>query len=154
VSQTAHTLSLETILSFTHNSMKQLLLVLNNETKLLKENNPDALQDITQEKLKLTEQIENSEQQRIHLLTELNLDPNEPAQWLQTRSLKILWQQIKTVAEASQKQNQINGIVINSNRHKIQTQLDILNASPAVDLVYSATGMSVKQRGLNTLAHV
>lgn len=152
--QPAHTLSLETILAFTHDSMKQLLLVLNDETKFLKENNLAELQGITQKKLTLTEQIENSEKKRIRLLTELKLDPNEPVQWLQTKALKKLWQQIKTVSEASQKQNQINGIVINKNRHRIQTQLDILNATPASEMVYSASGMSVRQRGLNTLAHV
>jgi len=153
--KTNHYLSLETILAFTQNKMHKLLSVLKNESIVFKKNNVEELEVITQEKITLTEEIEKNEQQRIHFLTAKSLDPNKPAQWLQTKKLKSLWAEIKQLSEQAQKQNQINGIVINGNRRRVQTQIEILyTSSPAVDLVYSASGENVKQRNSNTLAHV
>lgn len=152
--QAAQPLSLETILAATRNNMQQLLRALKNESELLKKNNIEALESITQKKLLLTEQIENSEKQRVHFLTQHQLDPDEPQQWLKNSTLNSIWQEIKTDSAACQKQNQINGLVINNNRNKIQAQLDILNATPAVELVYSSSGTSVRQKDSNTLAHV
>lgn len=150
-----HTLSLETILTFTQDKMQQLLQVLKNETAVLAENNIEALEKITLEKTTLTEQIEKNEQQRIHFLSEKSLNPNEPKQWLQNNKLISIWREIKTFSEQCQKQNQINGLVINGNRRRVQTKIEILSSSsPAVELVYSASGESVNQRNSNSLAHV
>ena len=52
-----HTLSLESILTIAQDKMQQLLIVLKKETALLKENNFEVLENITQEKIALTEQI-------------------------------------------------------------------------------------------------
>lgn len=150
-----HTLSLEKILTFTQDKMLQLLQVLKKETSLLKDNNIDELGSITLEKITLTEQIEQNEQKRIDFLTAKSLNPNEPAQWLLDNKLISIWTEIKKLSEQAQKQNQINGLVINGNRRRVQTQIEILSASaPAVDLVYSASGENIKQRDSNTLAHV
>ena len=73
-----HTLSLESILTFAQDKMQQLLIVLKKEALLLKENNIEELGSITLEKITLTEQIENNEQQRIHFLSQRSLDANEP----------------------------------------------------------------------------
>ncbi len=150
-----HTLSLDTILTFTQDKMQQLLHVLKKEALLLEENNPEELENITLEKIALTEQIELNEQKRIDFLTAKSLNPNEPTQWLLDNKLISVWKNIKILSEKAQKQNQINGLVINGNRRRIQTQIEILSASaPAVELVYSASGENVKQRDSNTLAHV
>lgn len=151
---TAHTLSLETILDFTRDKMQQLLHVLENETAVLAENNLEAMEKITLEKITLTEQIEKNEQRRIQFLSEKSLNPNEPKQWLLNNKLNADWQKIKTFSEQCQKQNQINGLVINGNRRRVQAKIDILNSSsPAVELVYSASGESINQRDSKTLAH-
>ena len=150
-----HTLSLESILTFAHDKMQQLLIVLKKEAVLLKENNIEELGSITLEKITLTEQIENNEQQRIHFLSQRSLDANEPSQWLYNNKLLSIWNKIKTISEQAQKQNQINGIVINGSRRRAQTQIEILSTSaPAVELTYSASGENIKQRDSNSLAHV
>lgn len=134
-------LSLETILTSTQDNMQQLLHVLKNETLTLEKNNIEELKSITLEKIILTEQIETNEQQRIHYLTTKSLNPNEPVQWLQNNKLISVWAEIKKLSEQAQKQNQINGLIINGNRRRIQTQIEILStSSPAVKLVYSVSG--------------
>lgn len=148
-----HSLSLENILIFTQDKMHQLLQVLKKETVLLEKNNIDALESITLEKITLTEQIEKNEQQRIHFLTNKSLNANEPSQWLENNKLISIWNKIKYLSTQAQKQNQINGLVINGNRRRIQTQIEILSTSaPAVELTYSASGENIKQRHSNTLA--
>jgi flagellar biosynthesis/type III secretory pathway chaperone len=147
-------LSLETILTFTQDKMQQLLHVLKNETSILEKNNIEELEGITLEKIALTEQIEKGEQQRVQFLSAKSLKPNEPAQWLNNNKLISLWANIKKLSEEAQKQNQINGLVINGNRRRVQTQIEILStSSPAVELTYSSSGENINQRNSNTLAH-
>jgi len=151
---TTQPLSLESILTTTQDKMQQLLKVLKNETSVLEKNKIEEFEGITQEKITLTEQIEKNEQLRIQFLTSKSLNPNEPAQWLKNNKLNSLWSKIKELSEQAQKQNQINGLVINGNRRRVQTQIEILSASPpAAELVYSASGENIKQRNSNTLAH-
>jgi len=151
---TTQPLSLESILTTTHDKMQQLLKVLENETSVLKKNNFEEFEGITQEKITLTEQIEKNEQLRIQFLTTKSLNPNEPTQWIKNNKLNSLWSKIKKLSEQAQKQNQINGLVINGNRRRVQTQIEILSASPpAAELIYSASGENIKQRNSNTLAH-
>jgi len=150
----AQPLSLESILATTQDKMQQLLKVLKNEISVLEKNKIEEFEGITEEKITLTEQIEKNEQLRIQFLTSKSLNPNEPAQWLKNNKLNSLWSKIKELSEQAQKQNQINGLVINGNRRRVQTQIEILSASPpAAELVYSASGENIKQRNSNTLAH-
>lgn len=148
-------LSLENILTFTQDKMQQLLQVLKKETSVLEKNNIEELEKITQEKITLTEQIEKNEQQRIHFISIRSLNPNEPKQWLQDNKLISIWTEIKKLSEQAQKQNQINGLVINGNRRRVQTEIEILSTqAPAAELTYSSSGKNIKQRDSNTLAHV
>ena len=146
-------LSLESILTNTQDKMQQLLDVLLNETSALEKNTLEELESITEKKIALTEQVEKNEYQRIHFLTTKSLNPTIPSEWLDNNKLISLWAKIKDISEQAQKQNQINGLVINGNRRRIQTRLEILNASPpSAELVYSATGENIKQRSSNTIA--
>lgn len=146
-------MTLESILIFTQEKMQQLLQALKKESLLLEKNNIEELESITQEKITLTDQIEKNEQQRIHFLTDKAFNPNEPTQWLLTNKVKSIWTEIKKVSEQAQKQNQINGLVINGNRRRIQTQIEIFSAQPpSVELTYSASGANINQRNSNTLA--
>ena len=146
-------LSLESILTNTQDKMQQLLDVLLNETSALEKNTLEELESITEKKIALTEQVEKNEYQRIHFLTTKSLNPTIPAEWLDNNKLISLWAKIKDISEQAQKQNKINGLVINGNRRRVQTRLEILNSSPpSAELVYSATGENVKQRSSNTIA--
>ncbi len=154
MSHTAQPLSLESILATTQDKMQQLLKVLKDEISVLEKNKIEEFEGITQEKITLTEQIEKNEQLRIQFLTSKSLNPNEPTQWLKNNKLNSLWSKVKELSEQAQKQNQINGLVINGNRRRVQTQIEILSASPpAAELIYSASGENIKQRNSNTLAH-
>ena len=145
--------SLESILATAQEKMQQLLKLLLNETAALQKNNLDELEEITKNKIILTEQIEKNEQQRVHFLTIRGLNSSSPSEWLHSEKLKVLWIEIKSFSEQAQKQNQINGMVINGNRHRVQTQIDILNAAPpSVELVYSASGENIKHRNSNSIA--
>ncbi len=147
--------SLEDILTSTKEKMQQLLTLLKHESDVFKNNNVEELESITLEKITLTEQVEKNEQHRIQFLVSKSLNPNEPAMWLLNNKLISIWSEIKTLSEQAQNQNQINGIVINGNRRRVQTQIEILSTSaPAVELVYSASGENIKQRQSTTLAHV
>lgn len=151
---TSQALSLQEILLFTKDKMQRLLQALNNETLVLKNNNVNDLEKITEEKIKLTSEIEKNEQLRIHFLNNKALDPDEPAQWLLSKNLKTIWKEIKLLSEKAQKQNQINGQVINGNRRRVKTQIEILStSSPSVELTYSSTGENVNQHNSKTLAH-
>ena len=135
--------------------MQQLLQLLKSETELLKSNDIEALEKITSEKTKLAEKIERLEHQRIVVVKQQNADPAEPRQWLVTTTLQKQWKKLRNISEQAQRQNQINGLVINGRRNSIQTQIEILcNARPATDLVYSANGKNIKQDNSSTLARV
>lgn len=150
-----HSLSLETILTSTAEKMQQLLKLLKHESTVFENNDIEELESITLKKITLTEQVEKNDQQRIQLLTSKSLDPNKPAQWLLNNKLISIWSEIKNLSKQAQKQNLINGVVINGNRRRVQTQIEILSASsPAAELVYSASGENIKQNQSKTLAHV
>ncbi|MDH5369819.1 MAG: flagellar protein FlgN [Gammaproteobacteria bacterium] len=147
-------LTLEEILTLIQEKMQQLLHTLKKETSILENNDIEELKSITLEKIALTEQIEKGEQQRVQFLSAKSLKPNEPAQWLNNNKLISLWGNIKILSEEAQKQNQINGLVINGNRRRVQTQIEILStSSPAVELTYSSSGENINQHSSNTLAH-
>lgn len=153
MSHSTQPLSLESILTTSLEKMQQLYEVLLKETSALQENNIEKLENITQEKITLTEQVEKNEKQRIHFLTSRALNPATPSEWLSNNKLNSLWSKIKKTSEQAQKQNQINGTVINGNRRRVQTQIEILSASPpAAELVYSASGKNIKQHNSNTIA--
>ena len=146
--------SLESILTFSQDKMQQLLHLLNDETLVLEKNVIEELEAITLKKIALTEQIETAEQQRIQLLTAESFNPNEPAQWLKNNKLISIWANIKTLSEQAQKQNQINGLIINGSRRRVQTKIEILStSSPAVELTYTSSGENINQHNSNTLAH-
>lgn len=150
---TQQSISLESILVTALDKMQQLLTVLLNETSVLERNELKDQESITEEKIILTKQIEKNEQQRVHFLTTKSLNPTIPSEWLDNNKLISLWTKIKDVSEKAQKQNQINGLVINGNRRRVQTKIEILSASPpSAELVYSASGENIKQRNSNTIA--
>ncbi len=151
---TSQSLSLESILLFTKSRMQRLLQTLLNEKSILARNNISELEEITQEKIKLTNDIENNEQQRIQFLKAKALDPDEPSQWLLNNKLTVIWKEIKHLSEKAQKQNQINGQIINGSHRRVKTKIEILNtASPAVELTYSSSGENINQNNSKTLAH-
>lgn len=153
--QATYPVMLEKILVDCAEAMQQLLLLLREEITVLKVNDIARLEEITLSKTSITEKIEKNEKLRIQFLSQHSLSPQEPEQWITNSKLKKLWDEVKDIARQSQKQNQINGLVINGYRNKVKTQIEILSTSslPEADLVYSSLGESVQQRKPKTLAH-
>ena len=146
--------SLEHILSTSRDTMQKLLDTLMLETEVLEKNDIEELERVTLEKLALTDAVETNEKQRASFLLEHSLNPLEPEQWINTGVLKTLWQEIKEISSKCQRQNQVNGLVINSNRRRVKAQLEILNASPSLELIYSASGETVNPGNSKKLAQV
>lgn len=146
---------LEHILSTSRDTMQQLLETLQQEAKVLESNNIEELERITIEKMTITDAVEKNDKQRASFLLDHSLDPLNPGQWLTTDNLKTLWQEIKEVSADCQRQNQVNGLVINSNRRRVKAQLEIFNPSPSsLELVYSSSGETVNTSSSNKLAQV
>lgn len=146
---------LESILQTTQDKMHNLLQLLKAEAVILEKSDIEQLESITIQKIAVTEEIEKHEQQRIHFLSQKSLDPNEPTQWLKNNKLISIWSKIKTLSEKAQKQNQVNGMVINGNRRRIQSKIEIFSSSvPAAELTYSSSGENINQNSSKTLAHV
>lgn len=148
-------LSLETIISICSEKMQQLLRLLQEETSILKVKDIKRLEEITLNKMSITEEVEQHEKLRVELLSECSLDPNQPKQWITNAGLKASWNELKEFAKQCKKQNQINGLVINGYRNQIKTQIEILSTSslPEADLVYSSAGEGIQQRKSKSLAH-
>lgn len=145
---------LESILQTTQDKMHDLLQLLKAEAVILEKSDIEQLESITIQKIAVTEEIEKHEQQRIHFLNQKSLDPNEPTQWLKNNKLISIWSKIKTLSEKAQKQNQVNGMVINGNRRRIQSKIEIFSSSvPASELTYSSSGENINQNSSKTLAH-
>lgn len=151
----SNALTLETILTSTYEKMDNLLQVLKNEILVLKNEDVKELEDITLKKIALTEEIEKNEMIRVKFLNEKSLDPNEPRQWINNKKLISIWSNLKNISEQAQKQNQINGMVINGNRRRIQAKIEIFStSSPASELIYSASGENINQNNSKIIAHV
>ena len=151
----SNSLSLETILISTQEKMDSLLQVLKSEILVLKNEDVKELENITLKKIALTEEIEKNEKIRVNFLNQRALDPNEPAQWINNKNLTSIWSNIKNISEQAQKQNQINGMVINGNRRRIQAKIEIFSSSsPAGELMYSASGENINQNNSKIIAHV
>ncbi len=153
--QTPHTLSLDHILQHSQQKMQQLVQLLQQETEALRQNDIALLETIAPQKQQLAADIEAAEQQRVQHLQKRTLDPQQPRQWLKSKTEKACWKKLRQLAEQAHRQNQINGLVINGNRQRIQAQIEILcNAKPGNDLVYSANGKNIRQNDSNTLGQV
>lgn len=151
----SNALTLETILTSTYEKMDNLLQILKNEILVLKNEDVKELEDITLKKIALTEEIEKNEMIRVKFLNEKSLDPNEPRQWINNKKLISIWSNLKNISEQAQKQNQINGMVINGNRRRIQAKIEIFStSSPASELTYSASGENINQNNSKIIAHV
>jgi flagellar biosynthesis/type III secretory pathway chaperone len=135
--------------------MDRLLGVLKNEISVLKKEDVKELENITLKKIALTEEIETNEKIRVNFLKQRALDPNEPTQWINNKNLKLIWSDIKKISEQAQKQNQINGMVINGNRRRVQAKIEIFSSSsPSAELTYSSSGENINQNNSKIIAHV
>jgi len=141
------------------NYLQQLLLALDNEHKALVDKNIDSIQSIAEEKIVLMEHLEDLNKERRSLLDNAGLDITSTGvgDFLQNSKsprapqMKALWDEISNISKQCDKQNNINGIIIESNKRHTENALSILQGKPQNTELYSNKGESIKSSHQQTL---
>lgn len=128
---------------------KALLEVLENEFSALNESTtPEEIASIAVQKEQKLTNMEIASKQRISFLasdTTLLSDP-----------LKELWDQLLKLAQECQRQNQINGHIINSAQRYAEQAISILHGQNPVNgadsSAYGSTGKAIQESQRRTLA--
>lgn len=139
--------------------LQQLLLALKNEHKALSENNIETIQVIAAEKILLMEHLEdlNNERRTLLELAGLDITATGIGDFLQNTSspraplMKTLWDEISKLSSECDKQNNINGIIIESNKRHTENALSILQGKQQNTELYSKNGQSIKASHNQTL---
>ena len=141
------------------NYLQQLLDALHNEHKALSENDLKAVQIISEEKILLMEHLEDLNKERRTLLEQAGLDITSTGieDFLQNSKspraplIKSLWEDISNLSSQCDKQNNINGIIIESNKRHTENALSILQGKQQNTELYSKKGESIKASHNQTL---
>ena len=139
--------------------LQQLLLALNKEHQALSDNDLKSVQTIAEEKILLMEHLDDLNKERRSLLEDAGLDitstgiedfflnSNSP----RAPQMKALWGEISNLSRQCDKQNNINGIVIEANRRHTENALSILQGKSQNTELYSKKGASIKASHNQTL---
>ena len=152
--------SLEDVLTREVQCTECLLVCLEAERSALIERDLQALEMTIQDKIKHTRQLEQLDQQRQNLVSELGFATD--ADGLQrcfdslprTDALKHLWQQILANIEACQSGNLTNGGILESSRQHIEQALRILRGQSNTPSLYNPDGDTSANLGQRELGKV
>ncbi len=124
-----------------------LFSTLKNEFEAFKNTvTPEEIYYLAKQKEQQLITMEEASQKRISIIS--ITDPE-----LSTEPLKSLWKTLLRIAQACQKQNQINGSIINTTKRHVEQASTILNGlQPASELRYGRSGETVSERQPRTLA--
>ena len=139
--------------------LSQLLAALKNEHQALSENNMQAIESIANEKILLMEHLEdlNKERRLILEAAGLNLTATGIDDFFQNNNspraqqMNTAWKEISGLTTECEKQNNINGIIIESNKRHTETALSILQGKQQSSELYSKKGIAVKDSKNQTL---
>ncbi len=139
--------------------LKQLLNALNLEHKALAENNFQSVEDIAKDKIVLMEHLEDLNKERLVLLDAAGFDSESKdieAFLKHNRSpraplIQSSWKEISNLSNQCEKQNNINGIVIENNRQHTENALSILQGKQQNTEFYSKKGAPIKSSKNQTL---
>lgn len=109
--------------------MSRLEAVLKVEKTALEQRNVDLLKKNTQEKQSLISSIESLSQERSNLLQAAGVAPDKASvlAFIQAQpALKAKWDELEAVLERCQKQNQVNGMILEKGKQQTQELLNIL----------------------------
>lgn len=128
--------------------LQQLLTLLVQEQDELSRPRPQHIEEIAARKLQLTEAIEQTEEQRHTLCSQLNIAPDKQAlqAWLQDKPDRLkntiarLWQQIAQRGQQCATQNQLNGAIVNHHERHARDALAILRGATGNHDAYSDKG--------------
>jgi flagella synthesis protein FlgN len=152
--------SLQTVLSQEATCSERLLACLQAERKALSRRDMEALQKTIQEKLQHTQQLEQLDQQRESLVTELGYSADSAgmkqcfASLPNRDSATQLWQQVLNNIEACRNSNLTNGGVLEASRQHVEQVLCILRGQSATPALYSPNGDTSTNLGQRELGKV
>jgi len=121
--------------------VNSLLSTLHEEFTVLKNlAPPEEIINLATQKEALLSAIDETSAHRIAVLP-------DTAPELLTEPLNSLWKNLLEIATACQKQNQINGIIINANQRHIEQATIILSGiQPEMELRYDSLGETTSER--------
>ena len=139
---------------------ERLLTCLEAERSALARRDLKALEQTTQDKVHHTKRLEQMDQQRRELLSELGFaaDADGLRRCLDSLpgadTLRQLWQQILTNIEACRSSNLSNGGILESSRQHIEQALRILRGQSSAPSLYEANGDTTANLGQRELGKV
>ena len=135
----------------------QLLEILQSENQALSANDLDIIQQIAQDKQQIVDTLESLDQQRELQLQKagFDIDKNGMKDFLKQCDDRLNqdWQQLMTVITKCQRQNEVNGIIINAASHHAKDALSILKGQqPGNKIHYGPKGETINGSYTNPLA--
>ncbi|MGI9321844.1 MAG: flagella synthesis protein FlgN [Thiogranum sp.] len=152
--------SLQDVLTREVQCTECLLVCLEAERSALTQRNLQALETTIQDKIQHTRQLEQLDQQRQKLVSELGFATDADGLRLcfdtlpRADVLKQLWQQILTNTEACQTGNLTNGGILESGRQHIEQALRILRGQSMTPSLYDPQGDTPANLGQRELGKV
>ena len=122
--------------------LEELCAVLDREYSALRDQDLDSLRETIARKQILAAELEDYERRRLVALDVHDLSVDE---------LGAHRQHLEQLALRCDKQNRVNGVLLEKNRRRVQTVLAILQGTAAAEL-YNPTGTTVSTRCSQSLA--
>ena len=138
-------------------SLSKLLL---EEQVALSQQASEDVENIAQQKIQLTQQIELAEQKRLTLCEQLQIEPDKKAlqHWLKDKPAPLkktiakLWQRIAYLGQKCATQNQLNGILVNHQERHAREALAVLRGAVAGQEQYSEKGAHDNKTSTHVIA--
>ncbi len=130
------------------------------EYQALSDNDRPGIEQAARDKSRLTASLDDLEQERATLLREAGLDLDRSGvmaylgrqQNNSTDPVARIWQDIEQLSRDCEQQNRINGIIIEHNRKRTETALNILQGQTGNAELYSASGSTVSASNRQSIA--
>lgn len=142
-------------------SLQELSLALDNELQYLQQKDIAAITNIARHKRQLSEKVEYLEKQCISLIAEsgIALERNAIAQFIHNAAnsvpaLVVNWQKIDQLGKLCADKNQVNGMILESNRRNIESRLAILRGQSLTPDSYARNGKTTSTTFSKSLAQV
>ncbi len=144
-----------------HAYLQQLKLTLDDEHEALANQDAEKLNDLTTAKQLLVENLEDLDNERKAILRNAGMELSKTgveaylSRFNQTQSSDVdrLWEAISALSKLCEKQNAINGVIIESQRRRTETALEILQGKSTESETYSSKGKSVAVSRKSTSIH-
>lgn len=135
----------------------QLKALLLRERELLEQRKPDGMQEIILQKDRLLDGLAFNAKQRAQLLRASQL-PNNLEGWItllqrhpETQGLVTSWQSVTNEFVACQKENEINGRMINRSKQTLTQLLNLIRGQVAAPSLYTQKGSTTHHNQSHTI---